>query len=160
MIKAKYVHTNIVAEDWKKLADFYIKVFGCEVVPPERNYKGKELDSGVNIQNVELKGVHLKLPGYEKNGPTLEIYSYSPMKLKKEKPVNQPGFTHIAFEVEDVEKAKTIVLAAGGRAIGEIVILQTSDGRSVKWCYLTDPEGNIIELQKWAQIEETKQKNN
>jgi predicted enzyme related to lactoylglutathione lyase len=30
----RYVHTNIVAEDWRRLADFYAKVFGCTPVPP------------------------------------------------------------------------------------------------------------------------------
>jgi catechol-2,3-dioxygenase len=30
------------------------------------------------------------------------------------------------------------------------VTLQTADGRLVTWCYLTDPEGNIIELQSWS----------
>jgi len=30
----KYTHTNLVARDWRRLADFYIKVFGCTPVPP------------------------------------------------------------------------------------------------------------------------------
>jgi len=41
------------------------------------------------------------------------------------------------------------VLANGGRAIGDIVTLTTSRG-TVTWCYVTDPEGNIVELQTWA----------
>lgn len=39
---------------------------------------------------------------------------------------------------------------AGGAPVGEQVTLQTSDGRRVTWCYVTDPEGNIIELQTWS----------
>ena len=31
-IQAKYVHTNLVAEDWRGLARFYQEVFGCAVV--------------------------------------------------------------------------------------------------------------------------------
>jgi hypothetical protein len=27
--------------------------------------------------------------------------------------------------------------------------MRTSDGRRVTWCYVTDPEGNILELQAW-----------
>ncbi len=30
----RYIHTNIVAEDWRSLADFYVKVFGCTPIPP------------------------------------------------------------------------------------------------------------------------------
>lgn len=42
------------------------------------------------------------------------------------------------------------VLAAGGGVVGEIVTTQTKDGRYVTWAYLTDPEGNILELQAWS----------
>jgi hypothetical protein len=43
------------------------------------------------------------------------------------------------------------VLAAGGSAVGEVVTVQAADGRSVTWCYVTDPEGNIVELQAWSE---------
>ena len=42
------------------------------------------------------------------------------------------------------------VLAAGGTAVGEIVSMTTAAGARVTWCYVTDPEGNIIELQSWG----------
>jgi len=64
--------------------------------------------------------------------------------------VNRPGFAHLAFEVASVREAQREVLAAGGKPIGEIVSLTTSSGSQVSWCYVTDPEGNIIELQSWA----------
>jgi predicted enzyme related to lactoylglutathione lyase len=31
----RYVHTNLIARDWRKLAAFYQLVFGCLPVPPE-----------------------------------------------------------------------------------------------------------------------------
>ena len=34
--QAKFVHTNLIAQDWKKLADFYEQVFGCQRVLPEK----------------------------------------------------------------------------------------------------------------------------
>lgn len=148
-LNIKYVHTNIVAKDWKKLANFYIKVFSCTIVPPIRNYKGKELDSAVNIKDVALNGVHLKLPGFNKTGPTLEIFSYSPSLKKQNRKVNTPGITHIAFEVSDVNKAYKKVIEKGGRKVGKIITLKRSDGKKVTWCYVKDPEGNMIELQKW-----------
>ena len=36
----KYVHTNIVAHDWRALAGFYETVFECRPMPPERHYSG------------------------------------------------------------------------------------------------------------------------
>lgn len=145
----KYVHTNIVAKNWEKLAEFYIKVFDCKIVPPIRNYKCKDLDSAVKIKDVLLKGVHLKLPGYTETGPTLEIYSYKPSESKQNRKVNTPGITHLAFEVSDVHKAYKKVIQNGGKKIGKIITLTRLDGKKVTWCYIKDPEGNMIELQKW-----------
>ena len=42
------------------------------------------------------------------------------------------------------------VVAAGGARFGEIVAMQTRDGRRVTWVYATDPDGNIVELQAWS----------
>ena len=42
------------------------------------------------------------------------------------------------------------VLDAGGGEVGEIVTLKTDAGARVTWVYLTDPEGNIVELQSWS----------
>jgi len=148
-IKAKYVHTNLIAEDWKKLSQFYQKVFGCYVVPPERDFKGEKLEAGTGIHGAQLKGVHLRLPGYGDDGPTLEIFTYSPQEDKLQTKINRPGYGHLAFQVNDVAKAKELILSEGGQEIGEVVELQVATGAKVIWCYVTDPEGNAIELQKW-----------
>jgi hypothetical protein len=52
--------------------------------------------------------------------------------------------------VEDVPAARERVLSGGGSPVGEVVTLQTADGRRVTWCYVSDPEGNLIELQAWS----------
>jgi catechol 2,3-dioxygenase-like lactoylglutathione lyase family enzyme len=147
-IPAKYVHTNLVAEDWRGLARFYQEVFGCVVVEPERDYRGATLEAGTRIAGAHLMGTHLRLPGYGEDGPTLEIFSYTPREDRVPSAVNRPGYGHVAFQVEDVARAKETVLAAGGGEVGEIVTLRLSNGARVTWCYVTDPEGNVIELQK------------
>jgi len=150
VLNARYGHTNVVAHDWKALARFYEDLFGCAPVPPERDYGGPELEAGTAVRGAALRGVHLRLPGHGPNGPTLEIYEYQPELESLPPVVNRPGFGHIAFAVDDVAEARTAVLAAGGGEVGEVVTLQTSDGRRVTWCYVTDPEGNIVELQAWS----------
>jgi catechol 2,3-dioxygenase-like lactoylglutathione lyase family enzyme len=147
---ARYVHTNLVANDWQALAGFYERVFGCEVVPPERHFSGPTLEAGTGIPGARLDGVHLRLPGQGPAGPTLEVFSYSRAAERVPALVNRPGFGHIAFEVESVAEARLEVLREGGREVGEVVTLTTADDRQVTWCYLTDPEGNIIELQSWS----------
>ena len=148
-MQAKYVHTNLIAQDWRKLAEFYTTVFGCVFVPPERDYQGDAMDAGTGLKSAHLTGAHLRLPGYGDNGPTIEIFNYNQLEARPKTAVNRPGFAHIAFEVDNVEAARREVEANGGKMLGEIVTLTTKIGTKVTWCYMTDPEGNAIELQSW-----------
>lgn len=150
MIDARFGHVNVIARDWRRLVDFYERVFGCEFVPPERDYKGPDLSAGTGVANAALRGAHLRLPGGGPTGPTLEIYQYDPSEAPLPTAANRPGFGHIAFVVPDVASAREVVLAEGGGVVGETVTLQTADGRRVTWIYVTDPEGNIVELQSWS----------
>ena len=52
--------------------------------------------------------------------------------------------------MEDVAAARQAVLTAGGGSIGELVSLPVPGAGTVTFVYLTDPEGNIIELQSWS----------
>ena len=149
-MRARYGHTNLVARDWQRLAAFYAELFGCVAVPPERDYRGRDLEVGTGVRDAALRGVHLRLPGHGDDGPTLEIYTYEHGPQPLPAAANRPGWGHIAFVVDDVAAGRQAVLAAGGSAVGDVVTLETADGRSVTWCYVTDPEGNIVELQAWA----------
>jgi predicted enzyme related to lactoylglutathione lyase len=146
----RYVHTNLMTTDWRKLAQFYIDLFGCEIVPPVRDYHNPDLESLTALPGAHLRGVHLRLPGFPPGGPTLEIYDYTEMVDRLPAAVNRPGFGHLAFAVDDVHAARQAVLDAGGRAVGEVVTLTTATGGRVTCCYVTDPEDNILELQSWA----------
>lgn len=150
MIEAKYVHTNLVAEDWRKLAAFYENVFGCIPVPPERKLSGKSLNDGLGLEDSELTGMHLRLPGCGDDGPTLEIFAYDRYEERGKTAANRPGFGHIAFAVDNVQEAADAVLKAGGGELGKISTVEVRDAGSVTFVYLTDPEGNIIELQNWV----------
>ncbi|MBW2061469.1 MAG: VOC family protein [Deltaproteobacteria bacterium] len=148
--RARFVHINIIARNWERLAAFYEQVFGCVRVPPERNFSGQWLEEVTGVPGAAIRGVHLKLPGYDDQGPTLEIFEYSPQKKPPGTAVNRPGFAHIAFAVDDVETARDAVLASGGTAVGELVSVDIPEAGRITFIYVTDPEGNIIELQKWS----------
>jgi predicted enzyme related to lactoylglutathione lyase len=147
---ARYVHTNLIARDWSNLARFYREVFGCTPVPPERDLAGPEMEAGTGIPGVRLRGLHLRLPGYGDSGPTLEIFSYDTLAERPPTAVNRPGFGHVAFGVDSVPAAREAVLALGGKPVGEVVTIQVGR-RNITWCYVTDPEGNVIELQQWGE---------
>ncbi len=145
----RFAHTNIAAKDWKKLADFYIEVFDCKVKPPQRDLKGEWLDKAIGVKNARQVGVHLALPGFEKNPPTLEIFSYDEYVDNSPIMANHIGFAHIAFEVENVDDVVSKALKNGGESLGEIIENEIEGVGTIKFTYLRDPEGNIIEIQAW-----------
>jgi predicted enzyme related to lactoylglutathione lyase len=149
-VKATFGHLNLIARDWRALARFYQDFFGCTPVPPERDYRSADLDRGIGLRNAHLTGVHLRLPGHGDHGPTLEIYSYDELAERVPTAINRPGFAHIAFAVDDVAAAREQILAAGGRSVGDVVTLTVKTGAKVTFCYVTDPEDNIVELQSWS----------
>ena len=148
-VNATFGHVNVIANDWRRLARFYQEVLGCVPVPPERDFQGTDLDAGTGLRNAHLRGMHPRLPGLGERGPTLEIFQYDEPATEVAREINRPGFGHIAFAVDDVKTAREEVLAGGGTAVGEIVTLQVATGARVTFCYVRDPEGNIVELQSW-----------
>ena len=146
---ARYVHTNLVARDWRRLARFYQDVFGCVPVPPERDLSGAAMEAGTGVPGAHLRGMHLRLPGSSPEGPTLEVFQYTQPADEVPRAVNRPGFAHIAFAVDSVADAREQVLSHGGSPVGEVVTVAVSAHARVTWCYVRDPEGNIVELQSW-----------
>jgi predicted enzyme related to lactoylglutathione lyase len=148
-MKVKFVHTNIVAKDWRKLAQFYIDVFGCEPVYPERDLSGQWIDRVTNIKDVHIRGIHLRLPGYS-DGPTLELFQFNQGFGADELPaVNQTGFAHLAFSVDDVDYFLRKLIESGGSKLGELVEQEIEGVGILTVVYGRDPEGNIIEIQNW-----------
>ena len=145
----KYAHTNIVAHNWKRLASFYETVFGCIPIPPERDLSGDWLDKVTGIPKSHIRGIHLRLPGYEQSGPTLEIFQYSEMSERGSAHPNTPGFSHIAFAVDDVATTAQRVFDNGGSAVGELTVREVEGIGVLTVRYVADPEGNIIEIQSW-----------
>lgn len=145
----KYVHTNIIAKDWRKLAKFYCDVFACRPVYPERDLAGEWLDKMTALPGVHVRGMHLSLPGYD-DGPTIEIFAYDPANPAGGQPaVNRQGLAHLAFHVDSVEAVLADLLAHGGAQLGELIARDYGDLGVLTAVYARDPEGNIIEIQNW-----------
>ncbi len=146
----RYAHTNIISTNWRELAKFYKEVFDCVPVPPERVQSGQWLAEGTGVAEAELTGVHLRLPGHGQQGPTLEIYQYKHIQDKPAPAANRQGLGHLAFAVDDVAQKLEEMVARGGQALGQVTHTHVTGVGEICFVYATDPEGNIIELQKWG----------
>ena len=148
-MSVRYVHTNIIARDWRALASFYIRLFDCKPVPPERDLAGDWLDAATGIAGSHITGVHLRLPGHGDTGPTLEIFSYDAMTDHPDIAANTPGFSHIAFLVDDVDAVSEAVLAAGGAAVGKTARRDVPGVGRLASRDLRARGGNVREVQRW-----------
>lgn len=146
----RFAHTSITSRDYKKLADFYIEVFGCSVKPPGRNISGEWLNRGTGLVNADLEGVHLLMPGHGDDGPTLEIFTYSEIEEADAFMPNRTGYTHMAFEVDDVHEVYDKAVAHGGGVLGEIAEHEVEGVGMLTFVYIRDPEGNVLEIQSWV----------
>lgn len=144
----RYVHTNLIARNPETLIAFYKTVFRCESIGETRDLRGEWLDRVTGLENAHIVGEHLRLPGYEADHPTLEIFSYD-AELPSAPAINRQGLAHLAFEVDDVEETLALLLQNGGSQLGELVRTQYEDGRRAVFVYAADCEGNLIELQSW-----------
>lgn len=148
----KYSHTNLITNNWRNLAAFYIHVFECEPVYPERDLSGEWVDQLTNIENARIQGIHLSLPGYE-NGPTLEIFEYTPeIEKAGEHKINGKGFGHIAFLVDSVEDVLQKMIAHGGKPLGEVIKREYEGLGLLTAVYASDPDGNFVEIQNWSKL--------
>jgi predicted enzyme related to lactoylglutathione lyase len=145
----RYAHTNLIANDWHRLQDFYVQVFACEPVSSERDHKGPNFEKLTGVNGGNARGRHLRLPGHGERGPTLEIFQYTSNDPTLPPAIKRPGFAHIAFEVPDIEAKRAEVLKWGGCDYGGLVTIDIPGAGRLSLIYMCDPEGNIIELQKW-----------
>jgi predicted enzyme related to lactoylglutathione lyase len=63
---------------------------------------------------------------------------------------NRLGLGHLAFAVDDVAATLRNVIAHGGSHLGSIVKSTVPGAGEIELTYARDPEGNIIELQRWV----------
>jgi hypothetical protein len=61
------------------LAAFYCAQLGCTLLAPERDLHGPLIDGALGVSDARINGVHVRLPGYGDDLPTIEIYRYEPL---------------------------------------------------------------------------------
>ena len=124
-MKTKFAYTGIRVRDLEKSLDFYTKILGMKVV------------SRTKID--EAKGEVVSL-ATEEDGQVLELNYYTQdSKFNTEYQVGE-GIDHLAFKVDDLEKATSEADKAG---FPVILSMKTA---SSTWVYIKGLNGIYIEL--------------
>ncbi|WP_440982655.1 VOC family protein [Shinella sumterensis] len=141
----RLAHINLVARNAETLAAFYVKVMGCVVFRELKTLSGEHVSRGNGLSNSEIRTIWLKFPQLER--PFLEIHEHKVTHHRNEPKVNEPGFGHLAFQMEDVGDTLFKIIEAGGAQIGQTTDFGTP-ANPYLIAYARDPEGNILELEQ------------
>ena len=124
-MKTKFTYVGIRVKDMQKSIDFYSKLLGMKVV-----YKH---------QIEETKGMIVNLES-EKGNFTLELNYYEMDSPYNTEYVVGEGLDHLAFIVDDLDKALEEAKMSGHPKILEVKT------EKMRWAYIEDPNGIWIEL--------------
>ncbi len=124
-MKSKFAYTGIRVTDLERSIEFYTKVLGMKV-------KGRGRVKETSGETVGLES--------EKGGFTLELNYYEKGSPYNTKYIPGEGLDHLAFQVEDLDKA-----LAEAREAGYPTKLEMKAGGG-RWAYIIDPDGIWIEL--------------
>jgi catechol 2,3-dioxygenase-like lactoylglutathione lyase family enzyme len=80
----------------------------------------------------------------------LEIFQYSKVVDNEIPTPNQKGYGHIAFQVENIKDILNLAIQNGAKTIGKISDHMDDGVGHLTFIYISDPDGNIIELQNWS----------
>jgi lactoylglutathione lyase len=125
IMKAKFEYVGIRVTNLQKSIDFYTKLLGMKVAGRCKIEQTK--GETVTLQSEE-GGFTLELNHYEDNSPYNTPYAAG------------EGLDHLAFKVDNLDKALEETRSAGYRVILE---MKANGGR---WAYIEDPDGIWIEL--------------
>jgi lactoylglutathione lyase len=124
-MKAKFNYAGIRVTNLQRSIDFYTKTLGMRVTNRSKIKTTKGETVGLAS---EEGGFGLELNYYEQDSPYNTKYTVG------------EGLDHLAFKVDDLNKALEEAKSAGHRTILKI----EADGN--QWAYIEDPDGLWIEL--------------
>jgi lactoylglutathione lyase len=124
-MKSKFMYVGIRVTDLERSIAFYTNILGMKISGRSR------------IEQTKGETVGLQT---EKDGFTLELNYYEKDSQYNTKYVVGEGLDHLAFKVDDLDKALEEAKKAGHRTL----LQMKADGG--RWAYIEDPDGNWIEL--------------
>jgi catechol 2,3-dioxygenase-like lactoylglutathione lyase family enzyme len=131
----RYSHTGQCVRDLDRARRFYVEVFGFEEVL-DLDVSGSQSATLLRLPDpVGLRAVYLRRDGF-----VLELLAFTePEPLApRERPILEPGLTHISIGVEDIDATCAQVVEHGGSVLDE--------SRLPTAVFVRDPEGQVVEL--------------
>ncbi len=135
------MHVGICVRDLERSIRFYCDALGFKEAG-RLEIEGEPTATMVEIPDLELRAIYLERDGYR-----IELLHYpkpGTVGPAEARPMNQPGLTHFAIRVTDLDEALAQVEALGGHVLEKTRVHNPDfDAHLV---YATDPDGTRLEL--------------
>ncbi|HZJ28238.1 MAG TPA: VOC family protein [Acidimicrobiia bacterium] len=131
----RFSHVGQCVRDLERTRTFYVEVLGFEEVA-DLDVSGSSSATLLRLPDpVGLRAVYLK-----RDGLVLELLGFSEPEPTepRERPMIEPGLTHISVGVDDLDETCAAVVAHGGQVFTE--------SRLPTAVFVADPEGQVVEL--------------
>ena len=137
-------HIGMTVQDLDRSIEFYCTVLDC-VVQERSVINGAEVETLTGVPGAVIHTADLKLP----RGGLLELLQYLvPDRSVLVQRRFDPGHSHIAFRVDDLDGTRMRALSAGALDCSLPVTLHEpgSSWNRARVCYARDPDGRTIEF--------------
>lgn len=141
-------HFGITVPDIDAACEFLEKVIGCEVLFSAGAFADDTSDWMVKHLNVNARA-KIKEYRYVRcgNGTNLEVFQYESADQSTTPPKNSDhGGHHIAFYVDDMDKALEHLRKHDVQILGEPTHTAQGPTKGLTWCYFMAPWGLQMEL--------------
>jgi glyoxylase I family protein len=136
----RLTHIGLCVSDIHRSVYFYCTALGFTEV-------GRlSVDDAASERLLDVPGLVLELVYLDRDGFRLELLGYAaPGTVGDDTPraMNELGFTHLSFRVDDVDRLAVAAVAAGGSLMDERTVVFAGGNRGLM---LADPDGNLLEL--------------
>lgn len=131
-------HTSLAVRDLDEAVGFYRDALAFEVAFTERGMR-EQIQRITGIDGISCDLAQLRSP---LSPHTLELIAFHdvPSARAAHAPTT-PGAGHVAFAVDDLQRALAAITARGGRMLGEVTEFESGPG-----LYCQDPSGTFLEL--------------
>jgi lactoylglutathione lyase len=136
----RFSHIGVCVSDLERSIRFYRDGLGFQL-EHELTVAGEPSDTLLRLRGVKLHAVYLT-----RDGTRIELLHYAspPAPPRPQRAMNEHGLTHLSLRVGDLDGA-----LAGLRAVNATVLEDTlirMPEYHSACCFITDPDGQLIEL--------------
>ena len=134
-------HVSFTVADLSRAVEFYENVLNLNCI--SNASRSKEFSSAVTgIAGAEMNIAYMHAPNCN-----IELIEYTGGAGEAlVTTTNQPGCTHVCFNITDYDKWLERMSANGVRMSGELCVVPAGPNMGKRVCYMLDPDGNHLEF--------------